>query len=58
MVKRRRRQRRKNVKKVGQFLGINILRTTEPIFWNEVVYTYGGHKICKFCTNQPRDMKG
>ena len=42
--------KKKNVKKIGQFSGTNILRTTKAIFFNFDMSScvYVRQKICKF----------
>ena len=48
-------QRRRNMKKIGQFLETHISKTTWLIFFKFSMPSrvYGGHNICKFGTNRP-----
>ena len=51
--------KKKNMKKIKQFLGQNISQTTKLIFFLVRMQgcVYGGHKIHKVGTNQPRSYR-
>ena len=50
--------KKKKVKKMGQFLEVYILRTTDAISFKFVTYShvYVEHKICKFGRNPPSSL--
>ena len=53
-------KKKRNVKKIGQFSGTNILQTTKLIFL-QIWYVYGRHKMPEFgidrCSSY-RDVRG